>query len=700
MLRLPIQRLLCIPLWCLAAKTYCSDFDQNLFNLTLDELVDIPVSIANRSSTQLSQTPSSVTVFTRDQLRQMGIYTLEHLLNYVPGVQTARTQQDGVIQTPIFRGRGNQHGSSPNVLLMLDGRRLNSPVTGGAFDLPLNNLDWIEQIEIIRGPGSALYGANAFNGVINIVTRIEAGTVSARVGELDTNSGAVQLKQAIGDAQLGVYLAGYRDEGETYSPFYTFFDETYKTNDPFKRNTVASSLSYRNLSVDTYYTRAQLDNFVQGSILSNGNNRYETTLNSFRIGYSALHGENWNLNLNSEYMDFTGDFFIGLMPAKVASEIWWSDASERVPIGGNHLEWQYTLFSVDGKYTGTSRHILSYGAEYRYEEVAPNPFHGNWDQQVMEASRGTRILPCDCINRGFWYRGERADFLPESQRSIENVWIQDQWQLTKELALTLGTRYDYYDDVGGHPSFRGSLVYNFLTNTQFKLIVGDAFRAPTISETRALIASNFVGNPNLEPETIKTVDAVWQQQWQAVNISTTWSHSTIKNSISLEPQNEEYQPGVIAFQPVNRNSLELQSLEFELNARIATSWLVRAGATHFIEFEKTGTAQNLAFAILNFNSTNGINANLNAYYHSHVLSRMKNNNEFDQDIYLDDFWNITFNLSYALSPGFEIFTTIENLGNESFRTYTTANNGLEYGIPSRGRVTTLGVRWRFSEARN
>lgn len=76
----------------------------------------------------------------------------------------------------------------------------------------------------------------------------------------------------------------------------------------------------------------------------------------------------------------------------------------------------------------------------------------------MELSQGATILPCDCISRGFWLPGVRADFLLESDRQVTNYWLQDQWQITESLRATLGIRHDRYDDFGGNTSIRSAFV--------------------------------------------------------------------------------------------------------------------------------------------------------------------------------------------------------------------------------------------------
>ncbi len=155
-----------------------------LFSLDLKDLLQMKVEVASKSGQIVSEAPSSVTIFTKAEIHNMGVSTLEELLNFVPGMQVARTEEVGSkINTVSVRGRRTIH-SSPEVLFLIDGQRLNGAWDGGA--LVFNNhmsVDGIKQVEVIRGPGSALYGSNAFLAVVNVVTDTSSNEASLSVGE-------------------------------------------------------------------------------------------------------------------------------------------------------------------------------------------------------------------------------------------------------------------------------------------------------------------------------------------------------------------------------------------------------------------------------------------------------------------------------------------------------------------------------------
>src|SRR5438128_3954139 len=140
-------------------------------DLELDDLLNVTISIAAGRTQTLEEAPSIVSVVTDEDIRRMGARTLEEVLETVPGIE--------VLTDNLGRGRivirgvpgGLTSGSSENVLVLFNGHRVNEDISGGAtivnLDFPVEN---IKKVEIIRGPGSALFGANAFLGVINIVT--------------------------------------------------------------------------------------------------------------------------------------------------------------------------------------------------------------------------------------------------------------------------------------------------------------------------------------------------------------------------------------------------------------------------------------------------------------------------------------------------------------------------------------------------
>ena len=164
----------------------------------LEELMQIEVTSAAKREHKVADTAAAVFVLTRDDIRRSGLMTVPELLRLVPGVQVA--QIDANKWAVSVRGFNSRWANK--LLVMINGRSIYSRLFSGVFwdalSLPVAE---IERIEVIRGPGGSLWGANAMNGVINIITRTpetRQGAVSASVGTLGTSSGTLQYGAAHG----------------------------------------------------------------------------------------------------------------------------------------------------------------------------------------------------------------------------------------------------------------------------------------------------------------------------------------------------------------------------------------------------------------------------------------------------------------------------------------------------------------------
>lgn len=174
----------------LAANVVVADdaADDDLGGLSLEELLDVEVFAASRRATNASETPAAITVLTREDLRRHGVTHLVEALEWVPGVQFSRLNAANT----AVGVRGFTGVLSDKLLVLIDGRSIYSLFYSGVYwdehDLPVED---IERIEIVRGPGGTLWGANAVNGVINVVTRHSEDTrgahASTHVGADETS---------------------------------------------------------------------------------------------------------------------------------------------------------------------------------------------------------------------------------------------------------------------------------------------------------------------------------------------------------------------------------------------------------------------------------------------------------------------------------------------------------------------------------
>ena len=180
-------------------------------NMSIEELMQVPLSLS-RTGERLSQSPAAAYVITSEDIRRSGATSIPEALRGTPGMEVARVDQ----HTWAISARGFNDTFANKLLVMIDGRTVYTPLFSGVFwDVQDTMLEDIDRIEVIRGPGSTLWGANAVNGVVNIVTKTAAQTQG---GLLSAGGGA-------GEIGFGALRYGGRiNEDIHYRAFVKYFD--------------------------------------------------------------------------------------------------------------------------------------------------------------------------------------------------------------------------------------------------------------------------------------------------------------------------------------------------------------------------------------------------------------------------------------------------------------------------------------------
>ncbi len=156
-------------LFILPANAYADDIkDSDVFNMSLQQLTDIDVTSVSKRTEKASQAAAALYVITQEDIRRSGLQSVPELLRMVPGLQVAQSGS----QNWAITSRGFNSQFANKLLVLIDGRTVYTPIFSGVFwDVQNLMLEDIDRIEVIRGPGATLWGANAVNGVINIITK-------------------------------------------------------------------------------------------------------------------------------------------------------------------------------------------------------------------------------------------------------------------------------------------------------------------------------------------------------------------------------------------------------------------------------------------------------------------------------------------------------------------------------------------------
>ena len=192
--------------------------DLSVFDLSLDSLLQVKVTTASRQSEAINEAPSIISVITREDIERYGSVSLRDIVGRLPGINLL---SDFDYQSDNLSLRGDDVYLNNHMLLLIDGNPYRSvPDSSDPLRRLLNSfpVDMVERVELIRGPGSVLYGAGAFTGVINVITRKK--TETSQTLTLGTGSNSAKFASASGHyynpdnhASLSLNLSGWDDTG-------------------------------------------------------------------------------------------------------------------------------------------------------------------------------------------------------------------------------------------------------------------------------------------------------------------------------------------------------------------------------------------------------------------------------------------------------------------------------------------------------
>jgi outer membrane cobalamin receptor len=448
-------------------------------NLAIEDLFKLTVSAVSRHPQTLGDAPASVTVVTAEDIRKFGYRTLGDVIGSIKGtyISTDRTYQ-------YFGARGFARAGDLNtrVLLLVDGNRINDNVFDQAIigsEFPLE-LESVERVEFVPGPGSALYGSNAFFGMINVITRHE-----------DAKPGTQAVIKADDQNRWSVW-AGHTG---------TFGEDGRFSIDVAKRGGAGPSLFYPSFNAaDSQFGRESGVDFENAHRLwakVSGAGFKASLISSDRR--KGLSGAPYGVTFN----DPASLFRDTLTLVDVSKDLAVSDqldASVRGFWGENQFQGVYA-------YTGApvNRDLAQghwHGAETRltWRGWRDHTLMGGMDYQ-----RDSKLLQHNFDVDPY------ALYLDDNhKRSRYGLYVQDEWRVGASI-LSLGVRHDRASDADATTNPRVSWVLPFGSGYVFKAVYGAAFRAPNAYEKYWYVSSFEVpqkANPDLRPERIRSLDLI------------------------------------------------------------------------------------------------------------------------------------------------------------------------------------------------
>ena len=485
-------------------------------------------TIASGHLEAVRKAPGVVSVITATDIASMGATHLDEVLETVPGLHVLRSDLSRL--EPVYSIRGLQSGFNPQVLVLFNGIELKNPLSGGlpsAFHLPLNS---IERIEIIKGAGSALYGANAYSGVINIIPKRVRDYMPAiaqvRVGSFNSRGLTIQHREenyhgagmffsmerqvssgdsrrTIGqdlqtsiDQQMGtkssLALGGLNTDYSVTNIFLNIENDEWSWNNWFWQNKdagtgqgVARALDNQGyVDSSSYISHLQYKSIIdfESSIESNVGYHYldaESLFKLFPSGSLIPIGKDGNPFASQSYPVLFVDGVIGAPEYnshKVIADVTYKYIGFEDQIWRSQFGFQYTDFETSER--------KNYGP-------------GILDGTVSPISGGLT----DVTNLPYV-------FLDDQERHSVFFAVQNQWYFHPDWTLTVGGRWDRYSDFGSIFNPRLGLVWEPRHDFTGKLLYGEAFRAPSFSELYMKNNPSGIGSASLLPERIKTYEIV------------------------------------------------------------------------------------------------------------------------------------------------------------------------------------------------
>jgi iron complex outermembrane recepter protein len=443
--------------------------------LDIEDLLRLRVTSPGKKPARLIDVPAATTILRSDDLRRQGITTLPEALRNVPGFHVAR-------QSPsnwVISSRGFSSGNSNKLLVLIDGRSVYSKLNSGVFwDVQDTLLEDVDRIEVIRGPGGALYGTNAVNGVVNVITKDAAQTEGLHAGL----AGGVE-SSAQGEARYGFAL-GESGAARVFAK-YSAFDDAVRAQG---HRAAEDGFSMLRGGFRSDGERGDRDAYTFQGDVYRGQPRFEATLPRLAAPFAELVRER-------------GDLAGGNLLAR-----WTRELGDRSSL---QLQAYYDYTSREDGLFSQDESTGDLELQHRFQ---PRAGHD------VVWGIGYRITRSD-------FDGDFAlDFSPNARTDdILNVFVQDEIRLGERVALTLGTKFEYGDLDGLQVMPNARLAWHVREEALAWLAVSRAVRAPalvdvdsrfnlaTLPSQPPIVVSAF-GKDDFESEDVFAAEAGYRAQ--------------------------------------------------------------------------------------------------------------------------------------------------------------------------------------------
>lgn len=588
---------------------------------------------------KITEAPASISVISQEDLQGKRYANLGQALEDVEGIDVRQgTGKTGGLNISI-RGLESKY-----TLILIDGRRQNAAgdVTPNGFGETSTSfippMSAIERIEVIRGPMSTLYGSDAMGGVINIITKKVASEWSGSISldhtfQENRDFGDASKTSVFASGPLIEGLLGLQVRGSLYDRSES--DLSFDDNSLVSRrgaapvegrnNTVGARLTLtphesHDFSLDFERGRqvynndecqlGNLDGWGSGSGTAGCNTSQPTQANGYR---DELRFEREQFALTHQ-----GRFDFGIWDSSIMHNT--TETLGRTIPGGAVGRPGFT--PIGSPYESFPSIVVGDDRELESTNLV-------FDTKLSAPLGESHIVTVG----GQWWEAEMTDSLAgkDFEQTSKALFLEDEWRIVDDLALTLGARYDKHEAFGGHISPRAYLVWNTNDSWTLKGGVSKGYKAPDLNQLHAGVnsvsgqgATVGIGNPDLDPEESTNYEiGAYYDNLAGFNANATVFHTKFKDKIETgtvpifdplcagNPASGSIPAGACS-QDVNIGKAETQGLELAAKWQFAPAWSISGNYTYTDSEQKTGvekgapltnTPLHMAHASLNWQAT-------------------------------------------------------------------------------------------------
>ncbi len=639
---------------------------------------EIVVSALKRPRT-VAKSPSIMSVITARQIRHMGAKTLSDVLETVPGFDV---QMDNNGEKE-FAVRGVLDGSSQKVKVLIDGHSINEPGSGGAsfvfYDLITEN---VKKIEIIRGPGSALYGQNAFLAVINVITKdtedIDGFQLTTGGGSFDTQNYNLLFGKEYKDLKISGFFDYLDTEGfsKKIEQDIIFTDPASLTpgrsQNSKEKTDLNLKLSYKNLEIKGKYLKKRREGYIGFDDALTDDTEWKDTYIFSEFIYRLRLSEKLNTTTKAYYDQYNSDAWLESRPEGSSSGAY-PDGIKAI----TRIKYKTIGFENQLNYNVCKGNELTFGLQYE------------WIHQG-DIHYGLNINPLT-----FAPLPSFADFshsLPFTRKATRHIWafyLQDEWNITKNIDLTVGVRHDRFTRFEGTTNPRFGLIWRFMEDANLKLLYATAFRAPNFNEMFFVNNPVSVGNPNLDPEKINTFEVGLGYNFtEHIRGNLNYFFNRIRDRIQKDSQSPRLDQ--------NQGGARIKGIEAELKADLGNDNYAYANYT-FQDAEETRNRDRLAFVPVH-KANVGVNVGLWKYANANMNTfisgpRPRENGDDRRDMPSYTLTNLTL-IGRNFIDNFEIRGSIFNLFNKGYDDPSSMDT-VPTDYPQQGRSFRIELQYKY-----